>query len=186
MRIVPLLALLALACNTSDQLIVSHDDAASGGPVATGGSPAGTGGAAGGGPVATGGSAAGTGGTATGGSGGTGGTGLPADAAANPDTPAAAPPADAASADAPARADATVAGEVGFGSLTCADLPSCGAGSECMCCPLGLRVSHCTCAVACTMDSECPAAAPHCNVKKTMGIPIGKGFCTTDTFVCLW
>jgi hypothetical protein len=72
------------------------------------------------------------------------------------------------------------------GALTCAELPACGAGQECLCCPLSLRISHCTCSVACTQDGECPAAAPHCNVKKVMGIPVGKGFCTAATFICAW
>ena len=72
------------------------------------------------------------------------------------------------------------------GALTCAELPACGAGQECLCCPLSLRISHCTCSVACTQDGECPAAAPHCNVKKVIEIPVGKGFCTAATFICAW
>jgi hypothetical protein len=124
----------------------------------------------------------------TGGTGGGPGTageggGSPADAAVTPDAPAMSSP--DLGADLRSHEDVIVPGDA-TGALSCAELPACGPGLECFCCPLGLRISHCTCSVACTNDAECPATAPHCNVKKVMGIPLGKGFCTEAAFFCAW
>jgi hypothetical protein len=159
-RTLAALVLLAAACTTSDKLIVSQDDGGSPDAVASTGGSGGT---------ATGG--AGTGGASQ------GGVGVPIDAAPSLDAPSSA--ADAGP-DVTAAAD-TIAPS---GGLTCAELPACGAGMDCFCCSLSLRVQHCTCSVACTNDGECPTARPHCNVKKTNGIPIGKGFCTEPDFIC--
>jgi hypothetical protein len=162
-RTLAVLALLAAACTTSDKLIITQDDAGSADAVASTGGSGGT---------ATGG--AGTGGAPQ------GGAGLPADAAPQPDAPASSSDAGADLAKSP---DA-IAGDAPAGALTCAELPACGVGMDCFCCSLGLRVEHCTCSVACTTDGECPAALPHCNVRKVMGVPIGKGFCTDPGFFC--
>jgi len=163
------LVFLVLACSASDQLLVPHDDAAT-----TGGTPGtGTGGAtptggSSGGATPTGGT---VGGAGTGGATPTGGSSGGTDAAA--DAPAAAPDAAVPSGDAPS-------------ALSCAELPACGAGTQCLCCPLGLRVNHCTCSIPCTADDQCPASAPHCNVRQVMNVPLGQGFCTSPAFLCAW
>jgi hypothetical protein len=69
---------------------------------------------------------------------------------------------------------------------SCGQLAACGLGSECLCCPLGVGISNCTCSTPCTRDDECPQAAPHCNVKKLQNVAVGPGFCTTAGFICRW
>jgi hypothetical protein len=163
-RTLAALILLAVACTTSDKLIVTQDGGDSPDSVAsTGGS---------GGPA--------TGGAGTGGA-PQGGAGVPPDAAAQPDAP---PQTSDAAADLAKSSPDAITGDTPGSALTCAELPACGAGMDCFCCSLGVRIDHCTCSVACTSDGECPAALPHCNVKKTNGIPIGKGFCTDPGFFC--
>jgi hypothetical protein len=181
------LALLACACTTSDNLIVTRDASAddaslAGGSGGTGGANGGTGGSAGtGGTAGTDGTAGTFGAGGSGGTAGIGGSGGTGGAAGSGEV-------DAAVADAldapPPPADGGFADSSLFGSCG----SSCAAGTSCLCCPLGgLRgPQNCTCTIACMRDDECPQSAPHCNVKKLSGFPVGKGLCTTDTFLCVW
>ena len=156
-------ALLTLGCTASDHLIVSH-----------GGSDASVDASGPGG-----GGSAGSAGSVDAGS-SPGPDGAPPDAAPDAAVDAAPPGDDALSSD--AGSSGWVAG------LSCSAIPSCAAGDSCLCCPLGGvgGPGHCACTIACEKDTKCPAAAPHCNVKKVQGIPVGKGLCTPDTFICQW
>ena len=201
------LALLVLACNTADKLIVPHDDASTSGTdpgtggtfgPGTGGNSPGTGGTfgpgTGGGGPGTGGAFPGTGGQ---GNPGTGGTFGPGTGGSGPGTGGAFPgtggqgggtfggPGGQGGGGSSPDAGAGGAGG-GPEGASCAELPACGFGDQCLCCPLGLRVSHCTCSVPCTADNQCPASAPYCNVRKVRGVPVGEGFCTSPTFLCQW
>jgi hypothetical protein len=165
-----LVLVLAGACTRSDNLIVTHDGSDQTDVAGAGGGTAGSGGAAGG-----------SGGTVFGGgdaSSGTGGQWMP-DATAPEDAPS--------SLDVTARLDGGGGDAAPFYS-SCGQIPSCAAGTACHCCPLGglNGPSHCSCTITCLRDEECPASAPHCNVKKVSGFAAGQGLCTSPDFLCLW
>jgi hypothetical protein len=189
------LALLLLACNTADKLIVPHDDASTSGPEpGTGGTfGPGTGGQ---GSPGTGGAFPGTGGQGSPGTGGGGfgpGTGGQAGPGSGGSGPGTGGQGGGSFGGAGGQGGGGLSPDAGAGGAggspegtSCAELPACGLRTQCLCCPLGLRVSHCTCSTECTADDQCPASAPHCNVRKVMGVPVGQGFCTSPTFLCQW